>query len=123
MGLAHGARFQRKRLPSMSAFHAQGRGEQLAMRTQGAWEGLAAGQDKKPYNRAHGPQNEVGRAYSGLGLFRLRLGIRPFRAATWQHYRRNEAELRNEEGQGIYVPHLHQAIRNPISTRQTPKET
>ena len=60
----------------------------------------------------HGPRNEVGRAYSGLELLRLRLGIRPFRTCPWQHYRRNDAEFCGEEGQVISIPRFHQAIKS-----------
>ena len=71
----------------------------------------------------HGPRNSIGRAYSLLGLLRLRLGIRPFRTSPWRLYRRDEAEFCSEAGQGIHVSRLHQAIKNPSSRRQTPKET
>src|ERR1700674_2462272 len=47
MGLAHGTRSQRKKLPSVSVFQAQGRREQLAMRTQGGLGGFSCGSGQK----------------------------------------------------------------------------
>jgi hypothetical protein len=55
----------------------------------------------------HGPRNDLGRACSQLGLLRLRMGIRPFRTPSRQHYRGNDEEFCSAQGQGIHVSRLH----------------
>ena len=55
----------------------------------------------------HGPRNDLGRACSQLGQLRLRMGIRPFRTPSRQHYRGNDEEFCSAQGQGIHVSRLH----------------
>jgi len=49
----------------------------------------------------HGSENDLGKAYSGLGLLRLHLGFRSFGTSPGRNRRRNEVELFGEVGQGL----------------------